>query len=101
MADDPKEDENRGLTEEELIVAYGGPALSANRCLLSLGSGGVRIAFAERHGENIENFRTAVTLPIQEAIALKDVLTRMLEDIEKQIGVAQVSIAESAPDENG
>ena len=91
MADKP--DEPRPLSDEEKEIALEGPAISANRVLISLGSGGVRIAFTEQVGDRLPKFRIAVMMPVQDAIALKNVLTRLLgeieADIEKQIAAAK------------
>ena len=91
MADKP--DGHRTLSDEEKEIALEGPAISANRCLLSLGSAGVRITFIEQVGDRLPKFRTAVMMPVQDAISLKTVLTRLLaeieEDLEKQIAAAK------------
>jgi hypothetical protein len=42
-------EKTRQLDEEELKIAFDGPAVLANRCLLTLGPDGVRIAFTVSH----------------------------------------------------
>lgn len=72
-------------TKDELNVAYHGPATLSNRIFVTTTSGGVRIAFTEQHGEKLPEFRTAAFMPFESAIALKNVLTTMLADVEKKI----------------
>ncbi len=74
----------RELTPKEMKVAYDGPAFAANRCIISISPAGVRIAFTEQPDEDAPEFRTAVMLPFVDAISLKNVLIRVLSDIEKQ-----------------
>jgi len=82
-------DESRPLTEQELSLAYEGPAVSVNRVLITIGVAGVRIAFVE-HGKDVPpQFRTAIVMPIQDAISFKNVLAEMLTDIERQIAVRE------------
>ena len=83
MAD--KADKHRKLTGEEKEIALEGPAISANRSLIALTPGGVRITFVEQVDDSIPRFRVAVMLPIQDAISLKDVLGRLLANVEGQI----------------
>lgn len=91
MADDTVK--SRSLSDEEIDIALEGPAISANRCFISLGSSGVRITFTEQVGDRLPKFRTAVMMPVQDAISLKTVLTRLLgeieADLEKQIAAAK------------
>lgn len=87
MADEP--DGQRTLSDEEKEIALEGPAIAANRVLISLGTSGVRITFTEQVEDRLPKFRVAVMLPIQDAISLKNVLTRLLGDIEKQIAAAE------------
>ena len=75
-------------------MAYSGPAFAANRVIVSLGGAGVRIAFAEEHPDAGTHFRTAVILAVQDAIKLKDLLTKMLADVEKQIEKAETAAKE-------
>ena len=86
-------EEPRALTEEELMVAFEGPAVSVNRCLISLGSTGVRMAFVEQGLNMSPKFRAAVVMPLADAISLKKILTTLLADIEKQIEGGIVSTA--------
>lgn len=74
------------LSAEETEVAYNGPAVSSNRCLVNIGPQGVRIAFVEQFSDQKPpKFRTAVVMPPQDAIAMKNLLSVMLKEIEDVI----------------
>lgn len=96
MADKKPEEtpgeEGRPLTEEELKIAYDGPAIAANRCFIVLAENGVRITFAEQDRGGIIHFRNAVALSIQQGISLKDTLSRLLGDVEKQIAAVEAAV---------
>ena len=72
------------VTEEQMEVGYSGAAISSNKFFITVGPQGARIAFAEGRGGGKFYFRTAVVLPFQDAIALKDILGQMLAQIEAQ-----------------
>ena len=81
----------RQPSEEELEVAFSGPAILANRFYVTLGPTGARIAFAEQQSsEKDAEFRSAVILPFQDALALSTILATLLgplsEVIAKQAG---------------
>lgn len=78
------DDVRRDATRDELEVAFSGPAPGVNRIILTLGATGVRLAFLEE-SENIPHFRAAVTMHPQDGLRLRDLLSRMLADIEKDI----------------
>jgi hypothetical protein len=62
----------------ELDIALSGPAIVSNRFFVTLGPT-VRIAFCEQFGTEVgPKFRTAVSLPIQDAIALMGLLKQLL-----------------------
>lgn len=87
--DTPQETEKRRqLSEEELEIAFKGSSISVNRTLITIGPPGVRLAFVET-GPTTSHFRVAVTMSPSDAIALKDLLTDMLSDIEQQIKQAE------------
>jgi hypothetical protein len=72
-------------TDAELAVAYRGPAVLANRFYVSLGSSGVRIAFAEQSSPaTTPIFRSAVTLSSQDGATLCKLLQTLLKDAEPQ-----------------
>jgi hypothetical protein len=73
------------VSNTELSVAFSGPAVASNRFFVTLGPVAVRIAFCEQNGPEIgPNFRTAVSLPIPEALALMELLQRLLQPIESK-----------------
>jgi len=83
MADDKGKSETveiRGITDEEMVVAFSGPAPLANRFFITIGSSGARIAFAEQVGEKVPPaFRTAVLLPFPDAQSLVEILGALLK----------------------
>ena len=75
----------RKVTDKEMSVAWSGPALNANRFFVNVGAN-VRIAFCEEANPELgPQFRSAVIMHPQDAIALKDVLVRILGPIEAQV----------------
>lgn len=88
-------EETRAVSAEEESVGFSGPAISANRVLVHIGAAGVRISFVEQWGDRNIEFRTAVMMPMQDAIALKNLLTGLLSDIERQVEDAK-SAAQAA-----
>ncbi|MCI0564218.1 MAG: hypothetical protein MN733_37560 [Nitrososphaera sp.] len=96
-------EETRPLNEEELKIAFEGPAILANRCLLTLGNDGVRIAFTEQDRDKQLHFRSAVLLSIPQAISLKNTLTNLLREVEEQIAAVEATAksAEPAGQDNG
>lgn len=71
----------RKVTPEELAIAYSGPAVLTNKFYITMTPTGVRIAFTEVQGEGYQpQFRTAVLLPFQDALALQQLLGRMIGD---------------------
>lgn len=90
MAEDKKAqtDNVRKPTDEELEVAWNGPALNSNRFYVNIGAN-VRIAFCEQmNADKAPQFRTAVVLSHQDAIALSDLLKTMLAEIRETIDKA-------------
>ncbi len=78
--------EIRAVSEQELEVAFSGPATAANRVYVTIGPLGVRIAFSEQRGpDKTAHFRTAVILSIQDGILLRDVLSKTLKGAEAAI----------------
>jgi hypothetical protein len=69
-------------TEKEAEISLEGPAPFANRFYISIGAV-ARIAFAEQGGYGKEpHFRSAVSLSIQDAIALAELLKTLLRSAE-------------------
>ena len=68
------------LSESELAVAFSGPAPFCNRFFINISAIGVRFAFAEQGAPEAESsFRSGVFMPRETALALRDVLTQLLE----------------------
>ena len=66
------------VSNAELDIAFSGPAIASNRFFVTVGPT-VRIAFCEQLGPVIgPKFRTAVSLPIQDAVALMELLKQLL-----------------------
>jgi hypothetical protein len=77
------------VSEEKLNIAFSGPAVAANQVFATIGSGGVRLAFVEQQGASLPIFRNAAMIPISQAISLRDVLSDLLKDVEKQMAGAK------------
>lgn len=72
--------ESRSVSNDEMEIAYAGPALLANKFYVSINPAGVRIAFAELHPQlNSPVFRTAVLLPFPDALALLQITSELIE----------------------
>lgn len=94
----PAEGERVAVSDEELRVAFSGAAISSNKIYVTLTGAGARITFMEQLGEVVTPvFRTAVVLSYPDALALRDVLTRTLKDVE----VALKSATSGAEEKNG
>jgi hypothetical protein len=79
-------------------IAYSGPAVLSNRFIVSVGSFGVRIAFAEENPPAVSaEFRTAVVVTHQDGILLYKLLRDLLADVEKVTEAA----TEKAVSQNG
>jgi hypothetical protein len=92
VADEPKKLETpettAPVTDQELIIAFGGPAFHTNKIYASLLPMGVRVAFMEQLGDKVPaTFRTAVFLNLQDAFALRDLLSKVLENVKLETGV--------------
>lgn len=89
MVDEGKADEidageSIAVSDQEMEAAYSGPAVASNRFFTTIGVGGaVRIAFAEQRSPNaIPVFRSAVILQMEDAIAFRNLLIRILREPE-------------------
>lgn len=71
-------------SESEWAVAFDGPAVAVTRSFYTAAPGGIRLAFVEQIGD-IKQFRAAVFLNFDDAIALKNLLVRNLTDIEVEL----------------
>ena len=71
---------------EELDIAELGPAVLINRFYASITAAGVRVAFTEVYSpERLPQFRTAVCMSVQDAVALCRLLRVLLRDIDPQV----------------
>lgn len=75
------------VSDEELRSVGDGPAIYSNKIYVTAGSV-VRITFSEQLSSAVPQFRTAVAMAHQDAIALKNLLIQMLEPIEAEIAKA-------------
>lgn len=83
----------KAVSDDELAIAYSGPAVLANKFYVTLTPAGPRIAFTEVHGDQKPQFRTAVVLPHPDAVALYELLGRMLKE-----NVATFSVEDLPPE---
>jgi hypothetical protein len=87
----------RDVSEGELRVAFTGPAIFSNKFYATNGPSGIRIAFMESLFPIVHPiFRAAVLLPYQDAIALRDLLTKQLKEIEPLIQRAEEASSDPA-----
>lgn len=68
------------LTETEMDVANSGPAYFTNRFLASIAQGTVRVTFVEVGLHSQQAFRTAVVMSVDNAIALSEMLQKLIQD---------------------
>ena len=83
MAEEKKDAESpASMSDEEMQVPFGGPAIFANKIYLTSAPIGIRVAFGEQYGDKVKPvFRAAVMLAYPDAESLRDLLTRTLERI--------------------
>ena len=87
------------VSDEDVRASFAGPAFHTNKMFLTIVQAGVRLAFMEALGDKVPpSFRTAIVLSFPDAIALRDLLTRQLKDIEAQLQTA--SAVEAAAKDN-
>jgi hypothetical protein len=86
----PEPDKVVTVSDDELRASFNGPAVHSNKMFMTMTSSGARIAFMEALGDKVfPTFRAAVLLSFGDALALRDLLTRQLKDIEPQIKAAE------------
>lgn len=77
------------LPDAEMDVIFSCAAFHVNKSYVTIGPTGVRFTFVEsRSAGGLPFPRAAVHMHFQDAIALRDVLFRVLQDIEGQIAAA-------------
>lgn len=83
------------ISDEDLRMAFSGPAPLITRAFITKMGGGVRLSFLEENpGKVPAIFRAAVFLQYPDALALRDLLIRNLKDIQEMFEEA----AEPAPE---
>ncbi len=99
MSDEKTVDRTGGVPRSDADVANSGAAPWTNRVIVTMGPM-VRIAFLEQGApDEPMYFRAAASMSHQDAIALKNLLTGLLADVEKQIDAAlhQPKVQEPSP----
>lgn len=77
------------ITDNNLSSTFDGPALHTNKIFMSNFAGGTRLTFMEQMGDQIPpTYRTAVFLSYPDAIELRDLLARQLQEVESHIDQA-------------
>ena len=91
--------EIKTVSEQELEIAFLGPAMAANQFYVTVSASAVRIAFAEQSGpDKAPHFRTAAILSIRDGIGLRDLLSEMLKDAEAAVEKAKSAQEAQKPD---
>jgi hypothetical protein len=74
------------IPPEDLREIFSGPAVQANRVFLTMTGAGARLTFTEIFPDfSGPLFRAAVLLSYPDALALRDLITRQLADIERDL----------------
>jgi hypothetical protein len=85
-------------SKEDIETAFSGPAVLANRIVVTPNPGGVRIAFAEQPPvEGAPVFRAAVSLSFQDAISLYRVVRESVKQPEAALERAAQERSASVP----
>jgi hypothetical protein len=85
-------------SKEDIETAFGGPAVIANRIVVTPHAGGLRIAFAEQPPvQGVPVFRAAVSLSFQDAISLYRVVREAVKKPEAALARAVMERASPAP----
>jgi hypothetical protein len=91
------EGEAEKISSAEMLTAFSGAAVLANKFYVTLMSSGVRIAFTEQVGSEVPpQFRTSVILSFGDAILLTDLLKRMLAPVEETLAQAQKAASDKS-----
>lgn len=84
-----------GLPEEELLAAFSGPAIFANKFYVTMLPSGVRITFVEAILPNKPPvYRGAFTVSYSDAIAFRDLLSRQLD----KVSITEVPVSPASKD---
>lgn len=81
------------VSKDEVKVAFAGQAIYSNKIYVSKVPLGLRIAFCEQRDDaGVLEFRSAVFLPVIDAMSLRDLLNKQLEGV-------KIELEEAASDE--
>lgn len=76
----------KGVSDDELRAGISCPAAFSNKVLLTTTPSGARLSFLETYGDKVPPVaRAAVILSYQDALELRDLITRQLAEIEKDL----------------
>lgn len=100
MADEINAGESTQVSDREMDISFSGPAIACNRFFATLTPGGaMRIAFAEQRSPDAEPvFRSAIIFSMQDAIAFRNLLIRLLKEPEAAIEEAMSAQEAQKPD---
>ncbi|MEX1179863.1 MAG: hypothetical protein WEB63_03490 [Cucumibacter sp.] len=79
MTEEKPKEGVRTIAPDEMVVAFSGPALRANRFFITINEGVARVAFAEQGPGVPPAFRSAVALDFTTAESLVNVLRTLLD----------------------
>lgn len=81
MTDNPDEQTTQvqEVGDDEMRIAFAGPAVFSNRFFITLTQSGVRVAFAEQQGGDLPVFRTGVILGFSDALALSGLIKELMD----------------------
>lgn len=84
MASEEEQSQKVTVSREETELVFCEPAISANKFYVHTGGPGVRLTFAELSPESQPFVRSSVLMHPRDAIALRDLLSRMLIPFEER-----------------
>ena len=92
----PTAEKHVPVSDEEVQASFAGPAFHSNKMFLTMTTAGARIAFMEQLVDKVAPvYRTAVFLSYPDAEALRDLITRQLNQL-KDLEAALKSAESSA-----
>lgn len=77
MAAEPNENERPKISEREMEIAFSGPAIYTNKFYVTVGGAHARIAFTEARKEGDPQFRSAVSMTLEDLFKLRDIINRL------------------------
>lgn len=85
MEENKQEKNPYAVSPEDSVKALSVPAVLTNRFIVNWDAFGIRISFGEQISETEKVFRTAVTMNMESAISLYQLLEKMLQDANVKI----------------